>query len=165
MLNNLQTSYVSYSWGFVTAIAEQNKIRHSFSSFVAPSLKRVKSRLVRLLVCFLQILSDTKEIRFKEISIVTGKESSEDSKMLTETGITLLKTMLKGFSQGFCKRIPKIRMVLVQFWNFFKVFFFKAPNFFGSTSKIFRIQTSHKKQIQNDIKFLNFGSIFSENKI
>lgn len=84
MLNNLQTSYVSYSWGFVTAIAEHNKIRHSFSSFVAPSLKRVKSRLVRLLVCFLKILSDTKEIRFKEISIVKGKESSEDSKMLRQ---------------------------------------------------------------------------------
>lgn len=32
MLNNLQASYVSYSWGFVTAIAAHSKIRNSFSA-------------------------------------------------------------------------------------------------------------------------------------
>lgn len=39
MLNNLQTSYVSYSWGFVTA-AQLNEIRHS----PVRSLRRAKSR-------------------------------------------------------------------------------------------------------------------------
>lgn len=121
MLNNLQASYVSYSWGFVTAIAAHSKIRNSFSA----SLNRVKSRVVRFLGCLASAIQKAQQqkIRSKEIFIIKRKQRKTLNGWTHRVFLNIFESLL-SFATHKIASFPKIPPALAPAlrWKFISSF-------------------------------------------